>query len=266
LTSASLLQSAAWPSQQRLDPQLSALLSRNRAPLVSLAHDDAEAAKLLSSYLSGYATLRQFYDLRDQPFNGTATQIVPLRPLERRREVAKALIAVIESAADCIRGGLFDKGVESVVSVDGVLVLLGEALPLLGQEKRVFTKEHVFALLRVVEDFATAPSRIRSQAEQLLQASLGQFRDGGSMSGLLKKSKSDLGKSGGLGGSSYDMLASSIVATSQEEGEVVRRAWDWRGGLDGIGGVDMGGEQVVALLRLALAKEVARGWGGVVNW
>lgn len=39
-----------------------------------------------------------------------------------------ALLAVIDSAADSIHGGLYDEQRGSVVQVDGLLALLGEAL------------------------------------------------------------------------------------------------------------------------------------------
>ncbi|KAK5132175.1 hypothetical protein LTR08_000332 [Meristemomyces frigidus] len=276
LVSMCLLHSASTPSHQDLDTQLSSLLSRDRNVLVTLSSSDPEAATLLASHLSGYATIRRFYNLRDQdtnpPANGSKSSVT-LRPLERKREAANSLVALISSAADCVRGGLYDPEVESVVPVDGVIALLGEALPLLGQAKRNFTREQVFTLMRVVEDFSTAPSRIRENAESLLQASVSAYRDGGGK-GSLRKSRSgaDLGKSDeGLGGSSYDMLASSVMGQAREEagkGKVVelKRGWDWRRGLDGIGGVEVGGREVVMLLRVALAQEVARGWSGLINW
>lgn len=51
-----------------------------------------------------------------------------LRPIARKRAAATALLAVINSAADNIHGGLYDKERASVVPVDGLLALLGEAL------------------------------------------------------------------------------------------------------------------------------------------
>lgn len=256
-----------------MDAQLSSLLSRDRVALVNLAHVDSEAATLLASHISGYASLRQLYELRDQDVLPVAEQSVVYRPLERKRQAATALVNVIVSAADCIQGGLYDPDVESVVPVDGVLVLLGEALPLLGGQKRVFTREQVFALLRIVEDLATAPGRIRENAESLLQASIRSYRDPQiSMSGLLKKSQSDAsGRSGMLGGSSWDLLAESMMVQSNEDGSAkkngaVQRAWDWRKGLDGLDGHEVNGNEVLALLRMSLAQEVARGWSGAVYW
>jgi hypothetical protein len=243
--------------------------------LVDLAHADPEAAEILASHVSGYATLRRFYELRDQEINAAASG--PSRKsLERKREAAKALITIAESAADCIQGGLFDPNVESVVPVDGLLVLFGEALPFLGQPKRIFTKDQVFTLLRLIEDFTAAPGRIRDNGNELLDASIKAYREGGKigMSGLLKKSRSDVSAKSGLSGSSYDMLASSVMVKSQESlkggkmaTEDVQRAWDWRSGLDALGGVDdVGQKEVLGLLRVALAQEVARGYSGQIHW
>lgn len=167
---------------------------------------------------------------------------------------------MLESASDCIRGGLFDREVEdqSAVPVEGVLVLLGEALPLLGHEKRVFTKEQVWALLRIVEDYDTAPGRIKEGAERLLTASLAAFREDDA--GVTKST-------GGLGGSSYDMLGSAMSIDRRGDGdEESKTAWDWRHGLDAVGGVQADGKMVVGLLRLALAKEVGKGWAGMGGW
>ncbi|KAK4899844.1 hypothetical protein LTR49_027581 [Elasticomyces elasticus] len=254
LTSLCLLHSTAVPAQAELDPQLASLLSGNRTVFVTLARIGTDAATLLASHLSGYATLRRYQELRDQDVDG--------HPLERARGTANTLIAVLESAADCIRGGLYDPEIESVVPVDGVLALLGEVLPLLGQKKRVFTEEQVIALLRIVEDLATVPLRI------LLQATLTAHRDGAtsaSRSQLLSKSRSDLSESpaGGLGGSSYDMLASSVMVVSEEKNDLgvatTASGWDWREGLDKRGGSEVGQKEVLMLVRVALVRRWREG-------
>lgn len=261
LTSLSLIQSAAVPSLAEVDQQLASLLSKDRPGFIRLARSDPKAATILSSNFSGYATLRKFYDLRDQDVNQESSNTQHLRPLERKREAARALMAVIESASDCIRGGLFDPEIESAIPADALLILLGETLPLLSVDRRIFSKADIYALLRIVEDFSTAPARIRERAEDLLQASANTYR-GGSVEPL-RKSRSDL--SSGTR-SSYDMLASSVLARSQESGKAgaqISRGWDWRKGLDGAGGAGVGSKEVLAILRLALSQEVAKSMSGV---
>lgn len=127
LTSRCLVQSRAYPPTDALDPQLKAFIDAPKTSLTQLARVDPEAAEVLSRYLSGYATLRRFYVLRDQEFDRSSGK-PPLRPLERRRQAAAALVGVIESAADSIRGGLFDPDVDVVVQVGCLLTLLAEAL------------------------------------------------------------------------------------------------------------------------------------------
>ena len=89
---------------------------------------DPKAAEMLHTYLTGYATLRKFYDLRDEGINLKEGQKPTARPNVRKTAAATALLAVINSAADNIHGGLFDENRASVVQVDGLLSLLGEAL------------------------------------------------------------------------------------------------------------------------------------------
>jgi len=134
LISLSLVQSSAYPPSSTLDQQLHSLLDRQSTALKSLALTDVEAAQLVATHLSGYATLRRFYALRDESEDDDEENKSGLRPLARKREASKAIIALVDSAADSIRGGLFDTEVEAVVQVDTLLVLLGEALPLMERE------------------------------------------------------------------------------------------------------------------------------------
>ncbi|KAK4951023.1 hypothetical protein LTR10_011016 [Elasticomyces elasticus] len=267
LVSLCLIHSAAYPAREEMDERLAGLVGKERSTLVELARKDGEAAELLAGRLSGYATLRRFYELRDQDvLSSSLPGGQKLRPLERAREAAGALMAVLGSASDCIRGGLYDPEAEGVVPVDCVLVLLGEALVLLGQGKRVFSKEQVFGMMRIVEDFETVTSRIRENGASLLDASLASYRESGDGGGM-GRSRGGMGKSGsGFGGSSWDMLAeSSMVGPSAGGMGKVERGWDWRRGVDELG-VEAGGKEVVAMVRVALAREVARGWGGGLNW
>ncbi|KAK5170925.1 uncharacterized protein LTR77_004069 [Saxophila tyrrhenica] len=281
LISLSLLHSAAIPAQTNLDPHLASLLAPARPALVDLARADSEAAELLARELSGYALLRRFYSIRDSTTSSTGS-------LMRKREAAKTLVALTSSAADCIRGGLFDPEVESVVPVEGLLMLLGEVLPLLGQTsgtgkaQRVMEMKDVMALMAVAEDYENVSGRIREGGEAVLKASMGCFRDGGmGGSGKLKKSTASLSASGMLGGSGgWEELAESSweLLRSQESGDGegskgrkggknaravdVQRGWDWRKGLDAVASeAEVGSKEVVMLLRTALAREVGRAWG-----
>lgn len=125
LTSYSLVHSQAYPASADLDNQLRALVREPKTCLSAIAASDEEAASLLQFYFSGYATLRRFYETRDEAVNGQRPRY---KPLARRRAAAQALVAVIGSAADSVYGGLYDPDRDSAVQVDGLLALLGESL------------------------------------------------------------------------------------------------------------------------------------------
>lgn len=133
LISYSLVQSRAYPATADMDPDLRSLIKDPKTCLSSIASIDEEAARILQFYLSGYATLRRFYEIRDEAVD-TESQRPRFKPLARRRAAAKALTAVISSAADNIYGGLYDPSRDSAVQVDGLLALLGEALVFVNRE------------------------------------------------------------------------------------------------------------------------------------
>ena len=132
-----LVQSAAFPPAASLDTQLRTILNDQRVAVNKLAQVDTEAAQLVATYLSGYATLRKFYGLRDEDSGKVDEDATKsgIGPLARKREAAKALLALIESAADSIRGGLYDAEVETVLQVDTLMTLLCEALPLMNRKQ-----------------------------------------------------------------------------------------------------------------------------------
>lgn len=134
LISFSLVQSCAYPAAADLDPQLESLLKEPKTCLSVIASVNEEAASILQFYLSGYATLRRFYEIRDEAVELEEGQRPRFKPLARRRAAAKALAAVISSAADNIYGGLFDPDRDSAVQVDGLMALLGEALVFVNRE------------------------------------------------------------------------------------------------------------------------------------
>lgn len=134
LISFSLVQSCAYPAAADLDPQLESLLKEPKTCLSVIASVNEEAASILQFYLSGYATLRRFYEIRDEAVELEEGQRPRFKLLARRRAAAKALAAVISSAADNIYGGLFDPDRDSAVQVDGLMALLGEALVFVNRE------------------------------------------------------------------------------------------------------------------------------------
>lgn len=121
----SIIQSAAFPSKAELDERLKKLLKSPLKAVKELGSIDLEAGQYLSTYLSGYATIRNFYEIRD----GIAEKgTVAGDEADSRSRAASALVAAISSASDCIRGGLHDCKIMNIIPVDHLLVLLGEAL------------------------------------------------------------------------------------------------------------------------------------------
>ncbi|QIW97534.1 hypothetical protein AMS68_003052 [Peltaster fructicola] len=250
LTSLCLAQSRSMPPSAAMDETLVDLLTSTRPGLTGLAAVDLQAAGELTSQLSGYATLRRYYDLRDQ---GLQPDIkAAYKPLERKRQAANALLAVIASASDCIRGGLFDVAVQSVISVDGLLVLLGEVLPLCGHQQRILTEKHIYTLLRVIEDFIASPARLRARAEELLKACTRPDAP------ALKRDQSNASSISGLNGSSYDLLVTSSMLLKHEDAqEPMKRAWDWRTGLTGLD-AEIDANTLLLMLRVTLANELGK--------
>jgi hypothetical protein len=123
-----LVKSIAYPPLAELDASLKKLITSPKKSLSDLASLDTEAAELLSNSLSGYATIRKFYDLRDEEVLLKGSEKPSHRPMARKRTAANALAVIIASAASSIRGGLYDPEIETVVQVDVLLPLLGEAL------------------------------------------------------------------------------------------------------------------------------------------
>ena len=129
-----LIKSIAYPPPAELDDSLNSLITSPKQTLTKLASLDPEAASLLSNYLSGYATIRKYYDLRDEEVLLKQGEKSVHRPMARKRAAANALMVIIASAASSIRGGLYDPEVETVVQVDVLLPLLGEALIFVNRE------------------------------------------------------------------------------------------------------------------------------------
>lgn len=123
------MESAALPPSDALDPVLQSLIDSPVRSLAELAKHDAVAARMLHRSLTGYATLRRFYELREKEPSLEESKDSESQPTSSRSTAAAtALLAVIHSAADNIDAGLYDEDQGAVVGVDTLLVLLGEAM------------------------------------------------------------------------------------------------------------------------------------------
>ena len=126
----SLVTSSAYPPSASLDTILRELLYNAGHSFGQLSMLDQQAAATLYTLMSGYATLRKFYDLRDLE-NAVDQGGLQGVSSELGHGGAAALLAVIKSASDNIDGGLFDESRTAIVPFDGLLTLLGEILSLI---------------------------------------------------------------------------------------------------------------------------------------
>ena len=202
LISLSLLHSAPYPPAAEMDPNLAALVDKTKAKniLKWLKQEDEEAAAMLGWFTMGYATLRYFYDLRDgnieptKPSSMVTDNSEPSLSPERLRAKAafEALLAIIASAADPIQGGLYDPERQSVVQVDVLLCLLGEALPFLMDAPTSSipnsqdnghatsripppTQKHLLTLIRAVEALDTVDPAIYQRCEDAFRACITSY-------------------------------------------------------------------------------------------
>ncbi|KAK4195968.1 hypothetical protein QBC40DRAFT_268862 [Triangularia verruculosa] len=275
LLSYSLIQSCAFPPTSELDNYLVRLLTDRNKTLEDLAARDMESAELLGKMLSGYASLRQFYDIRDNKDSLPAH----VAPLARKQQAAAALVSVIASSDDNIRGGLYDQTRDGIVSEDFLLALLGEALVFttdpsntnvhFGQAATpVLTLDQIDVILKAIEDLEAVGERVREACEEFLGVVLGSVNGGNN--GLAKGGRPEDLLRGGWGGNLMLTAASSrdggLGKVAKElgkslgggKGNDVKRGWDWRVG-EGIG-KNTGGREVMRRLRLGLAKDVAGLW------
>jgi len=257
------------------------LIFTPKESLEQIASIDAEAAAMLHLYLTGYATLRRFYDLRDEEANLKDGQTPTIRPIARKTLAATALIAVINSAADNIHGGLFDETRGAVVQVDGLLALLGEAIIFVNRtsphtlsafnptdpppEPTTYplTMPQSLTLLKAIEDLQTVTPRIYAQCEECFRSTLSAYHSQTTPPSprQLLKTMSSM-----TSGSSFSLVGSSMLDSQTSSGtgssalvksvEEVKRGWDWRQGLKR----DASGEEVLRILRLGLARGVAGLW------
>jgi hypothetical protein len=262
LISFSLIQSTAYPPEDELDEHLKNLIDSPRTTLTEMSQMDLQAAELLHKSLSGYATLRRFYNIRDEEVSshGKRSQ---RGSIARKAEAANALMAVIISSDDNIRGGLYDEEREAVVSVDFLLALLGEAMVFVNQPDCTATVSQINILLKAIEDLQAVGPRVYSACTEFLQTVVasGQGLKGSSPTDMLRKTPSNIsGTSGSFSMVGSSMLASQLKQSMSNSGVMVKsnlkRGWDWRRGIS----AGTSGDDLLRILRLGLAKDLARAW------
>lgn len=262
LISFSLIQSTAYPPEPELDDHLRHLIKDPKVAMTELSQMDGSAAELLHKMLSGYATLRKFYDLRDAEVLRSTNGKPQKGPVARKIEAASALMAVITSSDDNIRGGLYDEERGAVVSVDFLLALLGEAIVFVDQPDFTITTSQIDILLKAIEDLQAVGPRVYSACTEFLQTVVasGQGLKGSSPTDMLRKSTSNVS-----GTSSFSMVGSSMLASqlkqSMSSSSVlvrgnIKRGWDWRQGIS----AGTSGDTLLRILRLGLAKSLANAW------
>jgi hypothetical protein len=258
LISLSLINSTPYPPEAKLDDHLRRLVASPKDALTELSRLDFDAAGLLHKMLSGYATLRKFYNLRDEAV--TLEKGKPNSAVVRKIDAASALMAVIASSDDNIRGGLYDEEREAVVNVDFLLALLGEAMIFVNQTDYTITVAQIDVLLKAIEDLQTVGPRIYNACAEFLQAVVasGQGLKGSSPSDMLRKTSSSGSSSFSMVGSS--MLASQLKHSVSSSGVLVtgniKRGWDWRDGIS----ASTNGDDLLRILRHGLAKDLAKAW------
>ncbi|KAI4864321.1 hypothetical protein F4820DRAFT_338307 [Hypoxylon rubiginosum] len=252
LMSISLVESTTYPPENQLDDALKRLLKERTTTLEGFAKQDLEAAELLGKMLSGYATLRRFYELRDGDSKTSQKSLLC------RQQAAAALTAVIASADDNIRGGLYDDTRDAVVSEDFLLALLGEASVFVSQSPPVITLDQIDTLLKAIEDIQTVGSRVYDASDEFFKLVLASGHGKGSTpADLLKQSTSSLGGSFMMTGSSImaSQLHQSVIKSGIIKGPI-KRTWDWRGG---VLSTSSSGD-VLKQVRLGLTRDLANLW------
>ena len=281
LVSFCLVQSAAYPPEAELDQNLERLVTSPNEALKDVAMVDFEAADLIEFYMSGYATIRAFYNLRDEEVNLKPGQKPKVREMARKRQALATVLTLIASAADDIHGGLYDESRESAIFVDGLLVLLGEAMVFVDRKylclatwqlssltlhvepKCLVTLPQAFNLLKAIEDLQTVTPRIYSQCEALFNSAIQAERgsQGPSPRAPLKKSTSMITSSSGFSMIGSSMLGNQGHGRMAESSEVmaktdIKRGWDWRKNLP----KKVTGKYILQVLRQGLGREIAKGW------
>lgn len=223
---------------------------------------DVEAAELLHQMLSGYATLRKFYVLRDESLSSSDSRKQASSPISQRTKASSSLLVVISSSSDNIRGGLYDPDRGAVVGVDFLLALLGEAMVFVNQLDSNLNSSQILALLKAIEDLQTVGPRIYDACEEFLGTVIASTPGlkGSTPADLLRKSTSNLSGTSSFSLVGSSMLASQLKQSMGSSGVMVagnvKRGWDWRRGVT----AGTKGDDLLRILRLGLAKDLAKAW------
>ncbi|RKF58656.1 Nucleoporin NUP85 [Erysiphe neolycopersici] len=258
LISSSLAQSSAYPPEKDLDNHLSNLLTNPQLALTEIATMDFEAARLLQASLSGYATLRKFYELRDELLK-SPTGKHKMNFKSRKIQASVALIAVITSSSDHIRGGLHDIEHDAVVHVDFLLALLGEAIVFVNQPDFILTVRQIETLLYAIEDLHSIPSRIFTICADFLYTVMESNRETSStrLQQHLNIGSNRMSNPHPVGNSILASQLKQLVNVHGKEGsDTIQRGWDWRDRLS----PETTADELLKLLRLGLIKDLARAW------
>lgn len=221
--------------------------------MTHIARLDIEAAQLLQKSLSGYATLRKFYDLRDGDLlkpTGTVKTSTKLR----KSQAAIALMAVITSSGDQIRGGLYDRERDAVIHVEFLLALLGEAMVFIDKPDFILTVPQIETLLFAIEDLKSAPSKVYSACanflRRVLTTSHALDNETSGSAGLLQNSDKSVNNSG------VCIIRNSMLASQPKRPLREKRGWDWRESFS----EETTGDDLLKLIRFSLAKDLAKAW------
>lgn len=184
---------------------------------------------MLRFELSGYATLRNFYALRD---TGDSARAIT------------ALVATIKSAGERFDGGLLDADWECAVEDWMLGALLGELLPFLDATSPAHLGvRECCDVMKVLTDFEIVAGDCARHADEFLaRVLLAKGHGGGG-------NAAGVSAVGGAWEDVRDAIDEGVLAP-----EDARRRWDWRDGFRG------GMREMVKMVRLRLSKEVARAW------
>lgn len=233
LLSSSLLTSSTFPPDPTLDDTFKKLLSSPKST----------SSQILRFELSGYATLRNFYALRD------AGKFAP---------AASALVATIKSAGEKLDGGVLDPEWECAVEEWTLGALLGELIPFLGSPKRCITVRECMDVMKVLTDFELVGGETMRRADEFLKRVITAKKDIAS----LANGGASSGRNSIIKSSSWEEVRKAIdegVLLNGIDMDAVERSWDWRDGFVGDG--KKGGlEEIIRVVRLRLSREVARAW------